>query len=401
MRIIEAPIAYDFAKIRHKKLFTVVLIVAFLFKLSIFVFGVMRVPNSIFSPDSESYLLTAKTIYTQGVFGVQDINGVIRYEVYRTPGYPIFLAILHNAMGIPLIGVILLQILFAIIAGLITYRIANEIDYKIGILSMAIALFDPPTSIYSLKILSEVLYLSLLFLFIYITIRYFKSGKMGLIILSALVLVVTTYVRPISYFLGIGVAIFIIYANSLRNFKKTLVHAAVFLIIIYSFLGIWQIRNFKRAGTILFSTVGHVNSQGLALVKNVEKNNNYFVQGINYVNVAGQSFINIMTLPGSLKYYKSKLYAIFGKILFYSWMGFWLIGFLVGCVQIKGNIYYQFLLWIMLYFVAVTVVNISVVAGERFRIPMVACIAVISAHGWLAIKYFWAEKLRQNNKERL
>jgi len=377
---------------KHKKLFIVILVAAILFKLSIFVFGVMRVPESILDSDSETYLVTAKTIYTQGVFGVQDNSGKISYTAFKTPGYPVFLAIVYNAMKIPFLGIILLQLFLTVLAGLVTYKIATEIDYRLGILSMAIALFDPPTSVFSLKIMTEALYVLLLFLFIYIFIRYLKNGKISLVILSALPLAAATFVRPISYFLGMGVAIFMVYANIPRNYKKTLIHAAVFLVMVYSFLGAWQIRNYQRVGTTSFAVVGDTNFKIHGLVSNAEKSNNYFQQGINYVSYTWQSFVNLMTLPGSLKYYKSKPFAILGKAIFYPWMVFWLIGFLVGCMKIKRNIYYQFLLWIMLYFIAVTIINISNAGGERFRIPMVACIAVISAYGWLNIRDFWEKR---------
>ncbi len=384
-------------KTKHKKLFIAILIAALLFKLSVFVFGVVRVPGSIFDLDSESYLVTAKTIYTQGVFGVQDAFGGFKYEVFRTPGYPIFLAILHNVMKIPLSGVILFQLLLTILAGLITYKLATEIDYKIGILGMTIALFDPPTSVYSLKILTEALFLFFLTLFIYIFAGYLKSGRIKLVVLSALVLVITTYVRPIGYFLGIAVAGFMIYANILGNFRKTLMHALIFLAIIYSLLGAWQMRNYQRVGMNSFATVGGSNFKVHGLVKNVEKNDNYFVQGINYLSGVGQSFVNLMTMPGSLKYYKLGFFAIIGKIIFYLWMAFWLIGFLVGCLKIKYNIYYQFLFWIILYFVAVTVINISSAAGERFRIPVVSSIAIISAYGWLVIRDYLIGRKQQVN----
>jgi len=384
-------------KTNYKKSFIVVLVFAILFKLGIFVFGVMRVPDSIYDSDSEAYLLAADSVYAHGVFGIEDANGPVKYEVFRTPGYPVFLSLVYNAMNIPLKGVVLLQILFTLLGGLLTYKIATEIDVRIGILSMAIALFDPPTSVYSLKIMTEALYLFLFFLFIYIFVRYLKNSRIKFIISSALVLAAATYVRPISYFLGIAVAIFMIYANTARNFKKTLIHAAAFLIITYSFLGIWQARNYLRVGSGSFSSVGASNFQVYGLVKIAGESSSYFTRGINYIKDAGQSFVNLMTLPGSLKYYKSRFFGILGKIVFYSWMVFWLIGFLVGCAKIKRNIYYQFLLWIMLYFVAVTVINISSAAGERFRIPMVACIAVISAYGWLAIKDYWL-KIRNDKK---
>jgi hypothetical protein len=377
---------------KNKKLFTIVLIAAILFKLSIFVFGAIRVPESIFDSDSETYLLTAKTISTRGAFGVQELNGKIKYEVFRTPGYPVFLAIFHYLMKMPLLAVILLQLFLTVIGGLIAYRIALEIDYRLGILAMAIALFDPPTSVYSLKIMTEALYLPLLSLFIYTTIAYFKRRGIGLLILSALILVLTVYIRPIGYFLGIGVAIFMIYANIFKNYKKTLLHAAIFLIIVHSLLGIWQLRNYRSFKTLSFTSIADSNFKIHGLVKKAEKNDNPVIQGINYLGEAGQDFVNLMTLSGSLKYYNSKPFAILGKLIFYPFMVFWLIGFLIGCVKIKQNIYYQFLLWIMMYYIAVTLINISDAAGERFRIPMVSCIAVVSAYGWSIIRDFWVRR---------
>jgi len=376
----------------NRRLFVIILIIAILFKLSLFIFGAMRIPNSVFAPDTETYLTTAKAIYTDGVFGVKDIDNSFKYEVFRTPGYPVFLAFFHNSMKIPFNGIILLQALLTVLAGLITYKIAIEIDYRIGILSMAIVLLDPPTAVYSLMLLTESLFLFLSVLFIYIFIRYLKNGRLRLIALSALILAIATYVRPINYFLGLGVAVFIIYANIPHNFQKTIIHLIVFLSIIYSSLGIWQIRNYQRAKTNLFATVIQNNPAGFGLANVVEKSDNYFTQGLNYLKDAGQSFVNLMTLPGSLKYYKSKFFGILGKIVFYPWMVFWLIGFLVGCAKIKRNIYYQFLLYFILYFAAVTVIGIPLVAGERFRIPMVCPIAVISAYGWLLIRNYFAPR---------
>jgi len=384
---------------KTKKLFIIILAGAILFKLSIFIFGAMRVPESILDSDSEAYLVTANTIFTQGVFGVRDNGGSFRYEAFRTPGYPVFLAIFHKLTRFPLIWVIFLQLLLTILAGLITYKVAIEVDSRIGLLSMAIALFDPPTSVYSLKIMTEALFLVLLALFLYMFIKYLKSGKLSLVFLSALSLVAATYVRPVSYYLGVAAAIFVIYANVRRNLKKTILHAFIFLLIVFSFLGIWQLRNYKRAGCSSFATVATNNLRNHSLVAKVEKGKNTGLvsKGLGYLSAASSSLMNLMTLPGSLKYFNAKYFAKFSKVIFYAWMVFWLLGFLAGCINVKRNMYYQFLLWIILYFAAVTVINISDAAGERFRIPMVPSIAIISSYGWLIIKSYGV-RLRNGKK---
>jgi hypothetical protein len=325
-------------------------------------------------------------LFSDGVFGEVTEEGVSKFETLRTPGYPLFLGLLHNFMRIPLLWVVFLQVILTIFAGFITYKIAVEIDSRLGLFSMAVTLLDPPVAVQSLRIMTEAFYLLLFCWYVYLTVKYLKSGKLGLLALSAPVLVIATFVRPISYFLGLGVAVFLIYANPCRSIKKTLVHVILFLIIIYSALGVWQARNYLRAGTISFSSVGDGNFQRHSLAKNVQKCSTPVSQAASYIVEAGQSFVNLMTMPGSLKYYKSKVVGVLGKIVFYPWMAFWMFGFLAGCFNARKNIYYRFLLWIMLYFSAVTVINISNAASERFRIPMLPCIAVISAYGWSIIR---------------
>jgi hypothetical protein len=375
-----------FKDTKQRDRFTVILAAAILFKLSVFAFGPMRIPESIYDSDSATYLQTGETMYSEAIFGERAGDLTFKFETLRTPGYPLFLALLHNSMRIPLLGVIILQILLTILAGLITYKIATEIDYRLGLFSMALTLLDPPVAVQSLRIMTEALYLPLFAWYLYLTVKYLKSGKFLLLALSAPVLIIATFVRPISYFLGLGVALFLIYANPRRSIKKTLIHISLFLIIIYSVLGAWQARNYLRAGTISFSSVGDGNFQRHSLAKNVYKCATPVLQTAGYIGEAGQSFVNLMTMPGSLKYYKSKAVGVAGKIVFYPWMAFWMLGFLVGCFNVRKNIYYRFLLWIMLYFSAVTVINISNAASERFRIPMLPCIAVVSAYGWSIIR---------------
>ncbi len=375
---------------RHRKLFVIILAAAFLFKSAIFVFGLIHAPESMFDSDSQFYLQTAETIRDRGVFGIENPKDKINYNAFKTPGYPVFLALTHDTLKLPLAGVVFLQLLLNMLTGIIVYKLAVEIDYRIGLLSMAIAVFDPPTTVFSLKVMSEALYILFLFAFVYLFIRYIKSGRTGFLACSALLLVLATFVRPISYFLGIAVAVFVLYANPSGSLWKSMAQAIVFLFITYSILGAWQVRNYQRTGSSSFAGVGDSNFRVHGLVSNSDKSSNKFLQAINYLDMAWVSLIDLMTPPGTLKYYKSKFLAALGKIFFYPWMVFWMAGLLVGCVKARRNIYCQFLFLLMLYFIGVTIVNISDAGGERFRIPFVASIAVISSFGWLAIRDFWA-----------
>ena len=66
-------------------------------------------------------------------------------------------------------------------------------------------------------------------------------------------------------------------------------------------------------------------------------------------------------------------------------MIFWILGFIIGMIRVKGNIYYQFVLLVCVYFIAASIGGAGLLVGERFRVPMVPFIAVLSAYGWSLI----------------
>jgi len=381
---------------KNNKYFFIILAMAILIKLSLFVLAIVNAPQSKFDPDSATYLATAKVLYFHGAFAQEDKDGTLACEVFRTPGYPIFLALLHNLMKIPLSGVILFQIFLTILVALITYKTANEINNKISILSTVIVLYDLPTTVISLRIMTEVLYLFFLSLFTFSFILYLKNGKTNLIILSVLMLVAATYVRPVSYYLPAGIAIFIIYANVPKSFKKVFIQALIFFVIAYSLLGIWQIRNYRCCKERSFSRVARMNFPGVGLFQRYSKDKDSLVPATTparyYITTTLRAFLSFMTRPGSLKYFNSYPLTVIGKTLAYPWVVFWMIGFLVGSLKIMHNIYYQFIVFMILYFLFVTICNAALICGERFIVPIVPSFAIISSYGWLIISSFLARR---------
>lgn len=370
---------------QNKKYFLVIA-VALVIKFLLFGFATFYVPQSKIMNDSYEYLDTARMLATKGVFAVQDREGEVKFDLNRTPGYPLLLAVLHNLMKIPLAGVVFLQALLTIVVAFITYQVAIRIDEKITILSAVIVLFDLPITIFSLMILTETLFLFLMSLFMLVFVQYLKNAEIKSVVLSALTLALATYVRPISYYLGIIMALFIIYANIRDNFKKAVFHSLIFLAIVYSLLGIWQIRNYMHFSRYTFASIKQTNLESFGLIKSYSKNKDTLVQGTSpffyYINTTFRCLMSVMTRPGTLKYFRFRALTVFGKILGYPWMVFWMLGFIIGIANIRRNIYYQFILIIILYFILTSIGGVTRLAGERFRVPMVPYIAIISAYGW-------------------
>ena len=76
---------------RNKKYFLIIVAGAILIKILLFSFATLYVPQSKFMPDSSMYLKTAKMLVSNGTFATQNADGSLKYEIYRTPGYPIFI----------------------------------------------------------------------------------------------------------------------------------------------------------------------------------------------------------------------------------------------------------------------------------------------------------------------
>lgn len=373
----------------NKKYFLAIIIMGVAVKFLLFAFTAIYAPQSKFQNDSSDYLNTAMTLVKHGVFA-KDNDGVLRFESFRTPGYSLFLAFLHGIMKIPLDGVILMQLLLTILAAFITYRAAFEIDKKIAFLSGVIVLYCLPITVFSLQILTETLYLCFMSLFMLAFIRYLKGRETKSVILSAAILALATYVRPISYYLCAATAVFIVYANIRDGFRKAIFHAVIFLAVAYGLLGIWQIRNYIHFQQFIFTSITEMNYRGNSIFHSYATNKDPFSQGLApipyYINVTWRCFLSLMTRPGTLKYFHCHPLTIAGKVFAYPFVIFWCAGFLIGLTKIKRNVYHQFILFTILYFIFATIAFLMWSSSERYRVPVMPFIAVISAAGWIKIK---------------
>lgn len=372
---------------KNSRLFFVVVAAALIIKLSIFAFAAIHAPQGKMLVDSYEYLRLSNVLASTGSFIAE--NGT-SFEVFRTPGYPAFLAILHGIMKIPLDGVILIQIMMTVLAALIVYKTAIMIEPRIAFLSAVIILFDPPITIYSLTVLSEALFLPLISLFMFFFVTYLKGKKTGHLILSAVFLAISIYVRPAAYYIGFVIPIFILYAGWRENFLKSLKQALIFIAVALLIIGLWQVRNYVKCGNFVFCTSNGHNLAKIGLLKSYTRNEDPYTKGMAplpyYINVSFRSLTSLMTRPGNFKYFHYKPLTVTGLVLGYPWMVFWLSGLALGAMWCRRNIYIQFMLFITLYFIAGSVIGQMFMVDPKLRVSMMPFIAIISAYGWVGLK---------------
>jgi len=359
---------------------------AILLKSFLFLFSVSNAPQLKIRPDTYSYLESGMSLISNGVFGTVSEDGSHTYQYYRSPGYPLFLGIFHGSLKIPLNGVIYLQIVLTLLSAMITFKAANKISPQLGTIALFIILFDPAITIYSLMLLTESLFLFLMSILMYTMIVYLQGRDKKHLLLSALTLAAATYVRPITFYLGGVLAVFIFVVSLRGDLKKSIIHGLIFVITVYSLLFFWQWRNYTHFQSYQFSNINNATVNLKGLYKSYGRNEDPVSQGLSpaayYLNVGSRNFMSLMTRPASLKNFNSRNLKRAGKVFSYPWITFWLLGFILGTSKVGKNVSFHFLLIVICYLAGATVIGAMWGAGPRFRISMMPYIAVIATYGW-------------------
>jgi hypothetical protein len=383
--------------------YTKALILALILKAFLFIFAEINAPHSKIEYDSKMYLNSAQCLAVEGKFAHGP--NCETFVIFRTPGYSLFLNLTHHLFHLSYRWIIFLQLVLGVLSSFILYKTVELINPKWSFLSVVILLFDPPITIYALQLMTESLFLFFICIFMYTFVRFLKDYKMKWLIFSALALVSTVYIRPVSYYLPIGICgIFLLHFFP-KQWKKGVLVTLIFLSLSYSLIGLWHVRNEQRRGHFTFSSINNATIKIHSLIGSFErlkewKKTDETNAVVFYFKQTTSSFMSLFFRPGTLKYLESKPLKIAGKIFSFPWMTFWGIGFFVGLKSIRKNPYIQFMALVILYFTVVTIVAISYGTSARFRVPMMPFIAVISACGWSHIGDFLQNrKIRKSEKE--
>jgi hypothetical protein len=114
---------------------------------------------------------------------------------------------------------------------------------------------------YAGRLYSETLYATVLLILLYFLVRYLKGGAFSDIILSAIAVAATAYVRPISYFMPslITFALFLWALLRQSQDRKLFFHVGVFFLISMGIIVVWQARNKIETGYSGFSAISDQN----------------------------------------------------------------------------------------------------------------------------------------------
>ncbi len=219
---------------------------------------------SILAGDSRSYLKPGLAMIQQGCFCSDGLP-----EIDRTPGYPFFAMMTGSLWGAVLLTV-LAQIGLAALSVWLVKQISFEMlrDARASVAAAWLMALEPLSMEYSLRVLSETLFVFLLLLFLWAILRSLAEPTMQKVVFAAAVLAAAAYVRPIAYWLVTPVLFLLLIRTKLQSAEAGQMQlqrahrwkaVAVFVLVFLAWVAPWQIRNLRVANYAGFSSIADKN----------------------------------------------------------------------------------------------------------------------------------------------
>lgn len=221
--------------------------------------------------DTLSYLRPGVELIRHGCFCSGGLT-----EIDRTPGYPLF-AMLTGGLW----GDLTLTVMAQIVLGALCVLLAGKIAFSVFRHARAaratawLMALEPLSVEYSIRVLSETLFVFLLLLFLWQLSRCAEDLDRRNVAFAAVILAAMAYVRPIAYWLAIPVAMVLLLTTKSRVGAKAGVKrprwsrrvrgsravgfSVLFLLVFLVLVVPWQIRNGHVVNDAEFSSIASKN----------------------------------------------------------------------------------------------------------------------------------------------
>jgi 4-amino-4-deoxy-L-arabinose transferase-like glycosyltransferase len=261
-------------------------------------------------PDTASYVDYAKEILLKGLFfHNSDLTTI------RTPGYPVFLipGLLLNHLELYTIS---MQILLGMVTVCLVYRLTLRLfnNTKAANLSALIYAIDPISVIFCSQILTETLSTFLLFLSLYLLVDFIKKQLVWRLALSAILLSLSAFVRPVNLYISIVVTLYLVaYFIHIKKALVSLLPSFIFVLLSLFPCLIWQIHYIHNGEYNGFTATGdhnlyfNLSASTLAKINHIPFEEQQELMGLHNF----QLYFN--THPGQVNWTQSQIYKSMGQ----------------------------------------------------------------------------------------
>jgi 4-amino-4-deoxy-L-arabinose transferase-like glycosyltransferase len=233
----------------QKKYLLYIFLISFSIRL-IFWFFIAHHPERAFDIDSLGYNQLAVSLLDSHVFP----------SIVRTPAYPFFIATVYSVFGKFPQAVLMVQYFLDSLTALFIISIFLRIfeNPRYSYIAGVMYAINPFAIFYSNMILTETLFTFILTLSIYLFILFLYNHHKRYLISSSFLLGIGTLCRPIAQFVPLLLIPFIFFVKGYRVRDK-LISCLIFLMIFYSALLPWYMRNYQYYGRLTLSTISDLN----------------------------------------------------------------------------------------------------------------------------------------------
>jgi hypothetical protein len=221
--------------------------------ISAVLFLLMTGGKVIVNNDAQSYIQPALHILRNGFFSTDGIHP----EYFRTPGYPLFLALVYLAGGTNM-AVVVIQIALMTLTIYLFYKILLTLGtpVKLSLFGSALLLINVQSYGYSFSVLTEPLAGFLLVLSLYWLVKYlYCGGNHGYFAAFSIALNYALLVRPILMYFNMLLCAALLVFLILR--KINIKCFTIFFLCFAISFGGWSLRNYAHSGVFIFTTINN------------------------------------------------------------------------------------------------------------------------------------------------
>jgi hypothetical protein len=199
----------------------------------------------LFTEDQGFYAQLAKNLSNNDIFGLMP---------ERTPGYPLFIAVIYTFIGEGVWNVVSIQVILDSISCVVIALTARSLFIKGFWIAGILSAINLNMVVLSASLLTDTLFLFLFILFIFSLIQYLHSDKIIWFFLLTLFVSLATLVRAASYYL---IPLLIVSLIILRVWKgdtilKITKLISMYLVITVALLGAIHQHNYQQYGSMSF-----------------------------------------------------------------------------------------------------------------------------------------------------
>lgn len=223
--------------------------------------AVERNPAAVLTSDSKGYEDSALAIIKTGRFAVSP-DHPNEPQIRRTPGYPVFIAIIYSIFGQNRAALLDIQALLSVLVLPMVFLLARRRWGRKGAWAATlIVALDPIAFIYSGRILSEMLFTLLLVACLFAAIKTTENSRAQTwAFVCGLLLALATLTRPIALYLMFPLLIWLAAVRGRSVSYGTAARAIIAALLPWLVLvGGWHVRNQMAIGRPVLSTIGELN----------------------------------------------------------------------------------------------------------------------------------------------